>query len=71
MTHTIRVESYSVLLSRRGSNYMSPYGYLTWKARMVLKGDNWQVFVFFVDDSESAPDNFRSDSVQRLFVFCR
>lgn len=69
MNHIIPIEKYSALLSRVGKNYISPYGYVNWKARLVLNGDNWQVFIFFVDDIESAPNNFNSETIQRLFMF--
>ncbi len=66
---TTEIKRYSALYSRAGTNYISPYGYVNWKTRMVLHGEDWDVFVFFVSDIESAPSNFRSYSIQRIFLF--
>lgn len=66
---TTEIKRYSALYSRAGKNFMTPHGYVNWKIRMVLHGDDWDVFVFFVTDIESVPTNFRSSSIQRLFLF--
>lgn len=70
MTTVIKIETYSVALSRAGSDGFGPgQPHVPWLARMSLAGDNWQVFVFFVADDDQAPKNFRSETIQRLFLF--
>jgi hypothetical protein len=66
---TTAIKNYSALYSRSGKNYVSPHGYVNWKIRMILKGEGWDVFVFFVTDIESTRSNFRSQSLQRIFLF--
>ena len=66
---TLEIKRYSALYSRAGKSYLTPHGYVNWKIRMVLHADNWDVFLFFVTDIESAPANFQSTSILRLFLF--
>ena len=72
----IQADKYKVTISRKNQSTLSTTT-IQWQEEIIVfgkdvstpEGENWQAFIFFMDDLSNAPSNSKSETINRVFIF--
>lgn len=66
----IEIENYRLTLGQGTNSFLGQdHGRVAWTHSIMLTGQNWQIFVYFVPDGTAHPKAFQSQTIQRFFAF--